>query len=313
MGAIERFRRRGSFIARVRKQRLKYIAMLPSLITLLNGISGFIAIGFASKGSATGNERYFFHMPGVTYFALAGYMIFVAMIADALDGRVARLSKSTSSFGGQLDSLCDVISFGVAPAFLMLRMLDEKMDIFREIHPALGSLVTKFIWLAAAVYVSCAAIRLARFNVENEEDESAHMNFWGLPSPAAAGVVASIVVFHQDLLPELLMYHHEIYNKVDSIILYCLPLATFGAGLLMVTRIRYPHVFNQLFKGKKPFYYLIWGLMAIFFVLWNHQLMLLVAFCGFAVWGFARWLFRRRRIDEEHARQHENDGSIAAE
>ena len=98
-----------SLLRRVRKQRLKYVTVLPSLITILNGVCGFTAIIFASRGA----------------FALAGYMVLVAMIADMLDGRLARMSKNTSSFGGQLDSLCDIISFGVAPAFLMLEVLQE--------------------------------------------------------------------------------------------------------------------------------------------------------------------------------------------
>ena len=134
----------------MRKQRLNYIAILPSLITLLNGICGFAAIVLAA------NNR----------FALAGYVLLLAMIADMLDGRVARMSQSTSSFGGQLDSLCDIISFGVAPAFLMLKVLEYKLELVEL------NFLERFVWLAAAAYISCTAIRLARFNVENEEDES---------------------------------------------------------------------------------------------------------------------------------------------
>ena len=159
-------------LRRVRRQRLKYVTILPSLVTILNGVCGFTAIALAGKGE----------------FAKAGYMILLAMIADMLDGRLARMSKSTSSFGGQLDSLCDVISFGVAPAFLMLKVLEYKLAGFAEFNlTTIESFLQRFIWLAAAAYISCAAIRLARFNVENEEDESAHMSFIGLPTPAAAG------------------------------------------------------------------------------------------------------------------------------
>ena len=109
----------------VRKHRLKYVSMLPSLVTLLNAIFGFAAIGFAAKGATS--EKFFFHKPELTYFAMAGYMIFLAMVADVLDGRLARMSKSTSSFGGQLDSLCDMVSFGIAPAFLMLNFLADRL------------------------------------------------------------------------------------------------------------------------------------------------------------------------------------------
>jgi CDP-diacylglycerol--serine O-phosphatidyltransferase len=287
--------------------------MLPALITLLNAIFGFISIGCASKGAIVGTERFFWHKPGLTYFAVAGYSIFIAMIFDMLDGRVARLSKSTSDFGGQLDSLCDVISFGVAPAFLMLRVVDLKLATFSFEHPAAGPYITKFVWLSAAIYVCCAAIRLARFNVENEEDESAHMAFWGLPSPAAAGVVASLVIFHQDLLPDLGRWI-DIYNISENAIIYAdnailaiLPFMTLGAAILMVSRIKYSHVFNQYFKGKKPFEYLIYGLGAILLVMWNLQLMLMVCFCGFAIWGFARWLFVRQSQPEPESEEQEEE------
>ncbi|MHC4739962.1 MAG: CDP-alcohol phosphatidyltransferase family protein, partial [Planctomycetota bacterium] len=111
---------KGGLLRRVRKQRLKSITVLPSLITILNGVAGFAAIAFAAKASKDA-------------FAMAGYMVLLAMIADVLDGRLARISKSTSSFGGQLDSLCDIISFGVAPAFLMLKVLEYKFG-FTELN-----------------------------------------------------------------------------------------------------------------------------------------------------------------------------------
>ena len=104
-------------------------------------------------------------------------MIFFAMIADMLDGRVARMSQATSSFGGQLDSLCDMVSFGIAPAFLMLKILENKLDLSSLNQTTFGTFLERFIWLAAAVYFSCAAIRLARFNVENEKEESEHISF----------------------------------------------------------------------------------------------------------------------------------------
>ncbi|OHB45611.1 MAG: hypothetical protein A2178_03205 [Planctomycetes bacterium GWC2_49_10] len=301
---------RPSIMMRVRKQRLRYISMLPSLITLLNAIMGFVAMGFASRGAGSGAERYFFHKPELTYFAMAAYMIFGAMIADMLDGRVARLSKSTSSFGGQLDSLCDVISFGAAPAFLMLRMLESKLTLLTAEHITLGPIVTKFVWLCAAVYVSCAAIRLARFNVENEEDESAHMNFWGLPSPAAAGVVVSIVVFQQDMLPVLASKTSGIYHFIDGALIWGLPLVTFFAGILMVTRIRYPHLANQLLRGKKPFTSLIWVLLCLLLVIWQLQLMLMLAFCGFAIWGVVHWLIARSKGKDREETLFEQDDIV---
>jgi CDP-diacylglycerol--serine O-phosphatidyltransferase len=263
-------------LRRVRRQRLKYIAILPSLITILNGVCGFTAIVFAGKGAKLGLGQF-------SYFAMSGYMILLAMIADMLDGRLARMHLSTSSFGGQLDSLCDIISFGVAPAFLMLKVLEYKLAGFAGLNPATETFLQRFIWLAAAGYISCAAIRLARFNVENEEDESAHMSFVGLPTPAAAGVIVSLVILHQDTLQTL---------PSLNVIIYALPFLALGAAVLMVSRIRYPHILNQYLKGKKPFAYLIWVLLLLAFVILNIQYAALVLiFCGFAASSFVKWLY----------------------
>jgi len=196
------------------------------------------------------------------------------------------MSKNTSSFGGQLDSLCDAISFGVAPGFLMLEILGSKLAAagFTDHH-----LLQRVVWFAAAVYMSCAVIRLARFNVENEEDESAHMSFIGLPSPAAAGVVASVVLFHEETLPGF------------DVTLYLLPFLSIGAGVLMVSRLRYPHLLNHYLRGKKPFAYLIrvvffLGLIALQDV---RQTACMLFFCGFASSSVVKWLYRRISLRHE--------------
>ncbi len=272
-----------SLLRRVRKQRLKYITILPSLITILNGICGFTAIVFAGKGAKSVIELVPATAEAVaeqfSYFAMSGYMVLMAMIADMLDGRVARRVKSTSSFGGQLDSLCDIISFGVAPAFLMIKVLEYKLAGFTGINPTIENFLYRFIWLAAAAYISCAAIRLARFNVENEEDESAHMSFMGLPTPAAAGVIVSLIIFHQETMPSL-----------DAII-YALPFLTLGISVLMVSRIRYPHILNQYIRGKKPFAHLIRALLFLGLVIWNRQTALVLIFCGFAASSLVKWFY----------------------
>jgi len=221
------------------------------------------------------------------YFAMAGYMILLAMIADMLDGRLARMSQSTSSFGGQLDSLCDIISFGVAPAFLMLKILEHRFATSVGLNSAVEDFLQRFIWLAAAAYISCTAIRLARFNVENEEDESVHMSFMGLPSPAAAGVIVSLVIFQQQKVPNL------------NAIIYALPFFTLGVAVLMVSRIRYPHILNQYLKGKKPFAHLIRVLVLLAFVIWSIQVALVLIFCGFAASSFMKWFYYKviRRRD----------------
>ena len=264
------------FFGRVRRQRVKYITLLPSLVTMLNGVCGFASIVFASRGAGSGIGE-------VTYFELAAYMILFAMLADMLDGRLARMSQSTSSFGGQLDSLCDLISFGVAPAFLMLTMLDRTLEPTALPYESFRH---RFIWLAAIVYMSCAAIRLARFNVENDSDETSHMNFTGLPSPAAAGVVASLIIFHQQEMPHF------------AELLYALPFVCLAVAVLMVSRIRYPHILNQYLKGKKPFAHFIKVILFLGLVIWRMQTALALLFCSFAVSGLLKWLYNtilRRR------------------
>ncbi len=282
-----------SLLRRVRKQRLKSITVLPSLVTILNGVCGFAAIVFASKGVAAGVNHFSYHRLTLPYFAMAGYMVLLAMIADMLDGRLARMSQSTSSFGGQLDSLCDIVSFGVAPAFLMLKVLEYKLAGLVETNPAFVSFLHRFIWLAAAAYISCAAIRLARFNVENEEDESAHMSFVGLPSPAAAGVIVSLVIFHQETLPELSARSTQAYTICENAVIYALPFLLLGVSVLMVSRIRYPHILNQYLKGKKPFAHLIRALVFLGLIIWSRQAALVLIFCGFAASGLVKWLYYR--------------------
>jgi CDP-diacylglycerol--serine O-phosphatidyltransferase len=266
---IRQGRTKEILLRQVRKQRLKYITVLPSLVTILNGICGFLAIIFASEGA----EHSFAHF---SYFAIAGYMILLAMIADMLDGRLARMSQSTSSFGGQLDSLCDIISFGVAPAFLMLKVLEHNLELagFAD-----DSFLQRSVWIAAAAYICCAAIRLARFNVENEEDESAHMSFSGLPTPAAAGVIVSIVILHQETITDL------------NAIIYALPFVALVISVLMISRIRYPHLLNQYLRGKKPFAHLLRVLLLLALIVWSRQVALVVIFCGFAAISPMTWLY----------------------
>jgi len=256
---------------RVRRHRVRYVTLLPSLITLLNGIFGFTAIVLASKANEPTVGK-------MSCFAVAGYMVLLAMFADMLDGRLARMSQSTSSFGGQLDSLCDLISFGVAPAFIMLRLVESELEL-HEIF--CGNLLHRFIWLVALVYFSCAAIRLARFNVENDENEMAHMSFVGLPSPGAAGVVISLVVFQQEQVPDL-----------DQLV-YALPLATLGVAVLMVSRVRYPHIVNVYLRGKQPFSSLIRVILFLGLVWWSVETAMVLIFGYFAAGSFVKSLYGR--------------------
>jgi len=294
-------RRKSNLLRRVRRQRLKYVTILPSLITLLNGIFGFVAIGFVCRGT----EFFTFHKIELNGFSVASYMIFFAMIADMLDGRIARMSQTTSSFGGQLDTICDIISFGVAPALIMLRLLDGKLKELAVSEVIIEGFLLKLIWVSAAVYVSCAAIRLARFNVENEEDETAHISFVGLPTPAAAGVITSLVIFHGVMLPRL-GEDTAMFHVAENIILYSLPFIVIGVAILMISRIRYPHFINYYLRGKKPLTHLFW-LVAVIGLIWLFELenALVITFCGFALSGFGRWFYHvvlvRKKGDDKVA------------
>lgn len=252
----------------MRKHRLRYIALLPSLITILNGVFGFTAIVLASKAQPDAGRW--------SCFTAAGYMVLVAMFADMLDGRLARMSQSTSSFGGQLDSLCDMISFGIAPAFLMLKLVESKLELSTVIW---GGFLHRFIWLAAVAYIACTAIRLARFNVENEENEAAHMSFAGLPSPGAAGVIVSLVIFHQEEVPYF------------DLLVYILPFIALGVAILMVSQIPYPHILNVYLTGKKPFGHLIWILFLLGLAVPRLEIALMLMFGSFAGSSFVKWLY----------------------
>ncbi|MCL2380505.1 MAG: CDP-diacylglycerol--serine O-phosphatidyltransferase [Treponema sp.] len=275
-----------------KSRRLKHIAFLPSFITLMNGACGFVAIVFASDAR----------------FTMAGYIILLAMIADVLDGRVARLTRTTSSFGGQLDSLSDAISFGVAPAFLMIKLVEFHLE-----YLGLGGLdfsihLGRVMIVAAVFYAMCAVVRLARFNVENDEDETAHMNFSGLPSPAAAGVVVSLVIFHQQILPEAVDEASRMFHIAT---ITTLPLITFFTGILMVGRIRYPHVANQLLRSKKSPGALLAIFTTVLLVVWNIHIALAIGFCGFALFGILRWLvslFRKPASPKTPPPPHDSPG-----
>ncbi|MCL2193329.1 MAG: phosphatidylcholine/phosphatidylserine synthase [Treponema sp.] len=302
----------GARSPRRKRRRLKHIAVLPSLVTLLNGMAGFTAIFLASRGVGTAWELELLPETNISFFALAGYMIFLGMIADMLDGHIARISKSTSSFGAQLDSLCDVITFGVAPAFLMLQLVEAHSHYLTFPSHEFALISERVVYLIAIVYVMCAIIRLARFNVENKSDDP-HLGFVGLPSPPAAGIIVSIVVFHQDFLPRVSRWAADIDGFTVSII-WILPFVTLLAGLLMVTRIPYPHVINRILRGKKrlPSFLLI--LFVLPLMIWNIQLAMALGFCIFVLYGVIRWLFtapfsRRKKGPEREKSWEKNLGS----
>jgi CDP-diacylglycerol--serine O-phosphatidyltransferase len=229
----------------------KLFAVLPTLLTLGNAACGFGAITFAAKVGpepGTGSELF-----------IAAILIYLAMIFDMLDGSAARWAKQTSDFGAQLDSLCDAISFGVAPAFLMIQFTRHAntFDGLLEASFSLNfqeRLLSRLLWIIGALYVICALLRLARFNVETE-DEDTHETFSGLPSPAAAGTIASFpIAMHgvqNFVAPDATARAHAIAEWLEPSLRVALPLITLSVACLMVSRILYPHVFNQLFRGQR--------------------------------------------------------------
>jgi CDP-diacylglycerol--serine O-phosphatidyltransferase len=172
----------------------------------------------------------------------------------------------------------------------MLQVVENRVSF---VNPIFDVFVYRFLWLTAAIYFSCAAIRLARFNVENEEDEASHMNFWGLPTPAAAGVIASLILLNQDIVKTLSNSYSFLAKIEYNVILVALPFVTLAVSLLMVSRIRYPHIVNQYLKGRKPFAQFIKAIAFIVIIIISLEVALVLIFCTFALSGVAKWFYYR--------------------
>lgn len=217
---------------------LRTIAVLPTMFTLGNLVCGFFAIVVAANVDRPTSVAF---GPGdPRYLMVSGWLIFLAMLFDALDGHVARLSKSTTDFGAQLDSLCDLVTFGVAPAFLLVKMCPRFEYLHREA-----------VWIIAASFVACAALRLARFTVEAAGDEEDHLHFSGLPAPAAAAAIAGFgIMFHRLRQPDNALAYAA---QIDTVLQTVLPFFAVLVALLMVSRVPYPHVVNQIFRGQRSF------------------------------------------------------------
>jgi CDP-diacylglycerol--serine O-phosphatidyltransferase len=253
---------------------LKKIAVLPTLLTLGNAVCGFAAI--ACAGKIDGTES------GEPYFALAGWLIILAMMFDSLDGYVARLSRTSSKFGAELDSLCDVVSFGVAPAFLLLRMGPgwKPEPLFHQLLACIATL-----------FVVCAVLRLARFNVETPLDPAGHRRFRGLPSPGAAGCLASLAILRADLARgrwpginlEMVQGGLEVWATLGAL----------AIALLMVSRVPYPHMTKQILRGRKPFSHLIQVILAVFVLVMARELALVLIFWIYGLGIPARYTILR--------------------
>jgi CDP-diacylglycerol--serine O-phosphatidyltransferase len=245
-----------------RKRRLT-LAVLPTLLTLGNGVCGLASIAVSTSIALewTPQEQLF----------VAGLLIFGGMLFDALDGSAARMTGQSSEFGAQLDSLCDAITFGAAPAVIVWR--------FSDVLPH------RLSWAIGVVFALCVLMRLARFNVEISEDDS-HEGFDGLPSPAAAGTLASFAIAtpHLESLTHA-EYRASIRNAADFGLTMCeyfVPALAVVLAYLMVSRFQYPHVLQQWIVGRRSPNQIGKAIFAVGGVFLLHELALPLMFCIYA-------------------------------
>jgi CDP-diacylglycerol--serine O-phosphatidyltransferase len=298
-----RFRRRakavpGLSVGRSLRRR-GAVVVLPTLFTLGNLVCGFASLHYAAKGTVPSGLI-------ASNYAVAGYLIFAGMFFDLFDGFVARLTRSASNFGAELDSLADMVSFGVAPAFLALRLVSELLtppnaspDHLRPyefLGPNADDTVGKLFWAVGALYVVCTALRLARFNVFNKHDEAAHVAFRGLPSPGAAAVVASTIIFYESLHYSqhlLLPFRDTAVNHwFDNLFPYTLPALLLTSALLMVSRFTYAHLINRFLRGRKKFGYLVGIVLFLMLLLLAPQVTALLFIYVYALSAPVMALFR---------------------
>ncbi|MGE5611409.1 MAG: CDP-alcohol phosphatidyltransferase family protein [Bacillota bacterium] len=277
-----RLRRKG------RRAYIRSVYSLPSLATLGNAVCGFGAMYIAGLDSGTPTMDHWTSFFAQRPFIAAAYLIFLAMIFDALDGRLARFTRHTTDFGGQLDSLADAVSFGVAPAFLALQLF---RDYVTDAHIALPVVLSRLIWAVAALFMSCALLRLARFNVSNQHGEQHHFSFLGLPSPGAAGAVASFALMQQDLLHSKIAF----FERLSTICVWLLPIVVLLTGLLMVSTFRYPHLVNRYLRGKRSLARLIGVLVLALLVVVAHQYTIAIGSMIYALWGPVSWAYLRSK------------------
>lgn len=229
------------------KKLAVYIYVLPNLMTTGNLFCGFFAIIQALKGN----------------FTFGAYAIVAAAVFDLLDGRLARLTRSTSKFGAEYDSLCDLVSFGVAPGIMLFQWA---LNPFGRLG-----------WIACFLFVTCGALRLARFNVQVNVVEGNY--FQGLPIPMAAGIVASSILAFTDL--EL-----EASGNIGLLAMTVL------LAFVMVSTFRYRSFKDLDLKERLPFRYLLLGIGLLVVVLLRPEVMLFVLFFGYALLGAIFGVFK---------------------
>jgi CDP-diacylglycerol---serine O-phosphatidyltransferase len=272
-----------------RKPVRRTIMVLPTLFTLANVLCGFMAIFIASRAPLNSSDP----VPpvlGMSLFTAAVCFIFLGMLMDALDGQVARMTKSTSSFGEQLDSMADMVTFGIAPAFIAIKLIAIRLP-FDPTNTGGIAIFDRTAFAIALIYVSCTAIRLARFNVEvHLPTEADHSGFKGIPSPGAAGTVASLVLLHQSLVSTL-DQGHWLLKAMPVFIVWIMLLVAFA----MVSRLRYAHLANRLIKnrGKARINTVIWLVIVVIFLAIAPQASLAVGFTLYALSAPTLYAYRK--------------------
>ncbi len=232
---------------------MKKIYLIPNLVTTGNLFCGFYSI-----------------IASIHYeFVVASWAIIAATIFDLLDGRIARLAKATSDFGGEYDSLSDLVSFGLAPALLLYLWSLESFD-------RLG-------WLAAFFYVACGAFRLARFNVQNELEPKGF--FLGVPIPVAAGAIATFCIYRfKTGMPDAPWFRPA-----------TLTLAL-GFGSLMVSTILFPSFKEFHWKSRATFGYLLTAVLAIILIVAEPEIFLFLLVISYItlslIWNLWRFLLK---------------------
>lgn len=253
---------------------MKRFPILPTLMTLGNLFFGFLAIGYVLKAQTEAAE-FGQHMH------FAGWMIFVAMVFDALDGKVARLYRVTSDFGAELDSLCDMVSFGVAPGLMIKALADHQ------------NYMEKLGWAAGVFFVVCVALRLARFNVETDESEDSHQYFSGLPSPAGAGFVAAIMIMYGKLQVDPPLEFAGLARALSPVmdhLLLVMPVAGVALGVLMISNVRYPHMIGRLTRSREPLPYVMTLVCVVIVVVLTKPFSFPVLLGAYVLVGLVGWL-----------------------
>lgn len=244
------------------------IYWLPNLFTIAALFAGFYAIVQAVGGR----------------FEHAAIAIFFALVLDGLDGRIARLTRTQSAFGAELDSLSDMVSFGVAPALVVYVWALKDFAAMKTV-PLLGPwLSTKLGWVAALVYCACAALRLARFNTNIDVVDKRY--FQGLPSPAAAALVAGLV---------LAMTEYQIQGADIKWLAWGLTLVT---GLTMVSNLKF-YSGKDINLRKSVSFSVVVGIALGFVVLISFAStlpeMLFALFALYGLSGYALWIYDQLR------------------